>query len=50
MSHSNPDEAELSQTSPVVSPGEESDVLYTPSLAEEPEPKPGLDGKPVRCK
>lgn len=43
-----PDEHELSPTSPVVSPAEESDANLTPHI-EGPEPKPGLDGKPVRC-
>ena len=43
-----PDEHELSPTSPVVSPAEDSDANLTPHV-EGPEPKPGLDGKPVRC-
>lgn len=40
------EDAELSPTSPILSPGEESDQLAVQVYTE---PKPGLDGKPVRC-
>jgi hypothetical protein len=33
-----------------MSPAEESDVLLSPVYVEGEEPKPGLDGTPVRCK
>lgn len=44
-----PDEHDLSPTSPVVSPAEDSDVNTSPHIVDGPEPKPGLDGTPVRC-
>ncbi|KAI0772261.1 phosphatidyl serine synthase-domain-containing protein [Irpex lacteus] len=40
------EDAELYPTSPILSPGEESDQLAVQVYTE---PKPGLDGKPVRC-
>ncbi len=45
---SSPDEAELSPSEHHLSPAEDSDVLLSPTV-EGPEPRPGLDGTPVRC-